>query len=160
MKYIIYILLLFPAILTGQLAPNDQGIFEFQRIAEFDSLTEKQIHERTLNWFATTFTSAEDVIHSTTDSKIAGTYIARYKTGLIHSLFSHRIFIDVKDGKARYTVNSIRPLESYLDTPEEMAARRNQKSRAYGLEYIDYLASEIAKVYDGYVTYMTTKEDW
>lgn len=156
MRHIIIYTLLFPAILSGQLVLNDQGIFEFQRIAELDTMTEKQIHERTLNWFAETFGSAKDVIHSTTDSKIAGTYVAAYKTGALYPPYSHRIFVDIKDGRARFTVNQVEPLVYYAARLEELSER----GRRSGMRFVEYVGSEIAKVYDGYLAYMNTKEQW
>ena len=82
------------------------GKIIYERVGIVDSVSSEQIHERVLNWIGSTFKSAEAVISSETASRIVGDFTIMHDNGIAGTDFTHRVTIDIKEGRFKFTINA------------------------------------------------------
>lgn len=113
MKKLLFIIMLLPVALYGQKLQLVDGVYEMQKVLEFDSVPKNVLFSKAKEWVALKYTSANDVIQNSDPE--AGNIVVKgnFKTvdlGMAMQVprIIHTIIIDVKDGKVRIRINSLR----------------------------------------------------
>jgi hypothetical protein len=152
MKPLLFIALLIAGSAIGQtLEQNSDGIYLIQEIKYFPEMTAEEIHNKTYEWIARSYTDANDEIQMNDVERrkiiVKGSWMtnAYMKTGWIF----HTLIIESKDGKTRITYRDFVYSNADFTQPfeEPLMSKKKMLSRTY---------DEIAEQMESFEDFMST----
>ena len=159
MKYLLIVLLLYPSFVSAQniVLPLDSisGKITYKEVVK-DSLTKDELYIRTKEWFARSFTSAQDVLQM--DDRQAGKLIGKgtargfNNSALLSNGFTlyYTVSIILKDGKYKYEISDFLAKNDYMNGitnsdekyPLENLLHNDRNKKKNG-EYRDFMVGYI-----------------
>jgi hypothetical protein len=157
MRFIVFISLLISGCVSTTVVPIPESEKQVQFINEFGSQNKDTLFDGTIDWLAETFVDSKSVVevNDRERGRIVGKGLTSFNMGNPGSgwgaTFKCRftVVIDVKDSRVRVTYKDFTMLDRYGIAVGQMIDR----------QYNNQVRENIARIHDGYVTYISRQRD-